>query len=517
MRSTFSGLNTMVRGIFANQLAQDTTGHNITNAGTEGYSRQKVNQGATRAQLQNSIYGEVLVGTGVDSISLTRARNIYADKQFWAETSTQSYYSAMQTNFDKIEAAFDDSDDTGIQHAMEEFYSSWVDLSTSASTSANRVTVIEKGNIFADAIRTSAKQLQEQINAEYEDLRLNLTKFNDLTDKIKNLNQNIMTMESTGAAANDLRDERDLLVDQLSEYISVHVYESSNGMYTIVSNGISLVNGNTKLTLQLSEPVANDRYGLNDYSIEIKESGIVFQPVNGSFKGHMDAIAEDKGYFDDLSNMAAFLLTSFNAQHKKGVGIAADATTGINFFGASDTTGNTYSYAWDAANQCVTGGPDTLKGIQVINELEVTEKLRADGGAGYVAARADGNGTGDGSNAVLLSTLFNMTQSEIATYDNAAEAGAERSIGEISLSSYYTHAMARLGNDAQSVDTKSEAQDDVVAQIVNWRSSTSAVDWNEELSNMLVFQKGYSACARCLTTMDEMLDRLINNTGVVGR
>jgi len=119
MRSTFSGLNTMVRGIFANQLAQDTTGHNITNAGTEGYSRQKVNQAATRAQSQYSIYGNVLVGTGVDSISLTRARNIYADKQFWTETSTQNYYSTMQTNYDKIEAVFDDSDDTGIQNSMK--------------------------------------------------------------------------------------------------------------------------------------------------------------------------------------------------------------------------------------------------------------------------------------------------------------------------------------------------------------------------------------------------------------
>ena len=77
--------------------------------------------------------------------------------------------------------------------------------------------------------------------------------------------------------------------------------------------------------------------------------------------------------------------------------------------------------------------------------------------------------------------------------------------------------MTRLGSNSQSIDTRITAQDDIVAQIVNWRASTASVDWNEELTNMLTFQKGYSACSRCLTTMDEMLDRLINNTGVVGR
>ena len=78
-------------------------------------------------------------------------------------------------------------------------------------------------------------------------------------------------------------------------------------------------------------------------------------------------------------------------------------------------------------------------------------------------------------------------------------------------------AMSQLGTDANSTDTKESAQEDLITQIVNWRSSTSGVDWNEELTNMIKFQKGYSACSRCLTTMDEMLDRLINSTGTVGR
>ena len=92
-----------------------------------------------------------------------------------------------------------------------------------------------------------------------------------------------------------------------------------------------------------------------------------------------------------------------------------------------------------------------------------------------------------------------------------------RAIKDDSINAYYSAAVAKLGSDSESVDDKSDAQDKLITQIKNWRSSTSGVDWNEELSNMIMFQQGYSACSRCLTTMDEMLDKLINSTGMVGR
>ena len=131
MRSTFAGLNTMVGGINTNRLSLDTVGHNISNASTTGYSRQSVNQAATNAQEVYSIYGTQLVGTGVDSLSITRARNIYADKQYWKENGDNSYYTAQQTNYSKLEAIFNDSDDTGVENAMTKFYKAWSEVSTS--------------------------------------------------------------------------------------------------------------------------------------------------------------------------------------------------------------------------------------------------------------------------------------------------------------------------------------------------------------------------------------------------
>ncbi len=585
MRSTFSGLNTMVRGVFANQLSLDTVGHNITNASTEGYSRQSVNQAATRALEVPSIYGNVLVGSGVDAMSLQRARNVYADKQYWAETSTHEYYKAAQVNYDKLEAIFDDSDDTGIKDAMDQFYKAWSDLSANASTDSNRVTVIEKGNIFVDKISTAASQLQEQIRTQYDDIRVHLSTINDINDQIVELNKNIMGAEAVGAQANDLRDQRDLLVDKLSTYMNLNVYEDDKGMYTIVSNGISMVNGINKLTLEMSEPYNNADYGLNDYTIQIKESGIAFIPQNGALRAELDTIAEDKGYIDSLADMAGFMLTIFNNFHQQGAGIdnasgtlgtSTGPTFGINFFGDDNTV-----YHWDTDTKSVvataytedtiarslstpsseteqpkvyiTGTVDTensgsLKGMNIINALRVNTKLTDAGGSSLVAARSlvveqkvtdtggydtgyeiVANGTKDGTNAVNLSALFNLAAKNIDNFTNtsaiyqgtsvatATAVGKERSVGDISLNAYYQSVMSTLGTDAKSIDTKESAQDDLITQIVNWRSSTSGVDWNEELTNMITFQKGYSACSRCLTTMDEMLDRLINSTGVVGR
>lgn len=608
MRSTFAGLNTMVRGIFSNQLSLDTVGHNITNASTEGYSRQSVNLAATRGQAVSSIYGNVLVGTGVDSTSIERARNVYADKQFWSETSTQQYYKTAQTNYDKIEAVFDDSDNTGILNAMNEFYNAWQDLSSNASTASTRVAVIEKGNILADKIKTAGEQLQSQINSQYDDMKSTITKVNETTEKIVLLNKNIMQQEASGASANDLRDQRDLLVDELSQYMNLNVYEDDKGMYSIVSNGITMVGGVDRLTLELSDPITNSDYGVSDYTINIKESGIAFLPQNGSLKAQQDTIAENKGYIDKLANMAGFLLTTFNNMHQQGAGIngtdsalgsfATDTdgslkqvdatgaitttdytgpTYGLNFYGDDNTV-----YEWDATNGemkatvmengtvtrsidyttttnadgSTTNTPninisgtvksmDVLKGVNIINELTVNTQLSKTSGQDNIAARtfsveesadADGaltgdyevvpNGTKDGTNAVNLSALMNMSGSEAQKYNTAkiylngsttAVSTTDRATNADSLNAYYNAAMSKLGSDAESIDDKADAQDDLVTQIVSWRSSTSGVDWNEELTNMITFQQGYSACSRCLTTMDEMLDKLINSTGTVGR
>ena len=342
MRSTFAGLNTMLSGIQTYSLGLDTVGHNITNANTPGFSRQSVDVAATPASKIYTSFGPAYAGNGVGGLSINRARDGYADKQYWRESSSKGYYETQLKNYNKVEEIFNDTSDNGLQQAMTEFYKSWVDLSANASTTANRTAVIQKGRSLAERIDLFTEQVQEQINAEYEDLRLNVDKVNTITDGIVALNKSILTMEATGGNANDIRDQRDLLVDQLSAFMNINVYEDSQGMYTIVSNGTSIVNGASSLHLQLGNRIDNEEYGVTDYTLQIKETGTLFNGLEGILKGNLDNIAEDKGYIDTLSNIACFMLTTLNDQHKTGVGIDGGATTGLNFYGDQD-----YVYTWE--------------------------------------------------------------------------------------------------------------------------------------------------------------------------
>ena len=580
MRSTFAGLNTMVRGIQNNQLSLDTTGHNITNASTEGYSRQRVDSAATNYQERPSLYGGVYVGGGVDVVALNRARNIYADKQYWSENSAQNLYQTYKTNYDKVETIFNDAKKTGIQNAMHQFYSSWVNLSDYASDAASRTAVLTKGNNLVDRIKTAASQLQGQISAQYEEIGIQLGKLNNLTKEIAQLNKNIMLAETNGGKANDLRDQRDLLVDKLSEITNVNVYEEANGQYTVVSNGMSLVQRESSLTLELSPPINNEQYGISDFSIRVVEAGgIGYVPQSGILKALSDTIVQDKGHIDQLADISATLLTTFNDVHKQGVGIDKEQTGWLNFFGQNkfkSLTGTTYDqmqYTWhvdpltderymEAAGASrtvtktagppaqttvatsVTGSPDRLKSMQIINALKVSDELTAPGGQNLVAARQvvnkntgarvvptlSGtssnftynddwvNGTADGTIAVELSKLFNVDQATAANPKGSMNPrNTDRAISTVSINQYYNGMMSKLGADAENIDRTLKQQDDLMTQITQWRQSTSGVDWNEELTNMLKFQTGYGACSRVLTSMDEMLDKLINGTGMVGR
>lgn len=512
MLSTFSGLNTMVSGIQNNRVGLNTVGHNISNSSTTGYSRQQVNSAATSSETIWSYSHANQIGSGVSVYGIARARDQYADRQYWKENTNDGYYNAKANNYSKLETIFNDSDDNSLQASMESFYKSWVDCSTTASTASSRQNVINAGYNFAETLNATAVQVQSQIESVYQEIILSVENINSMTDRVTVLNGQIMEMEANGSMANDLRDQRDLLVDQLSKIMHISVNETPNGMYNLVCNGTTLVNGTSKVTISVSKPLNNEVYGISDYTLQIKESEIPFSPGNGELYGQLQAVVEDKGYIDKLANMAAFLLTTLNAQHKAGYNLETDAgNAGDNFYGTAGAV-----YAWDASDPAdlhMTKDGVAKRGMQIIKELTINQDLTATDGHKKLATRAAGNGVADGSNAVWISTLFNCVKKNTSDVVNTQT----RSIGDESFYSYYNTSMTTLGSSTENMNNKVEFQSDLMTQIENLRESTSGVNWDEELTNMITFQQGYAACSRCLTTMDEMLDRLVNSTGLVGR
>ena len=583
--STFTGLTTMVRGIYMNQLSLNTVGHNIVNAGTDGYSRQYAAPVATQSEHRAGLHSNIEVGTGVDALSLTRSRDTYADYQYRQETTYKSYYEEMATCYDKLEAIFNDSGNTGVADAMSEVFKAWSALSTEGPTAANRETVIEKSKILCNSISTLGAQLQDQINSQYDEIHKHTIHVDEMMERMVELNKQIVAAEADGSMANDLRDQRDLIADDLADYFNLTITEDDLGAYQIVGNGVMLVNGFAKLTLEFDERGVSSSiygvdYGVNDHEIKIKESDQVYVPSSGILKAHYDAIDDCKEQIDNLANISAYLLTALNDQHAAGYDMNGDF--GRNFFGVTDYE---YTYEFDPKMQynyvlekdVDEGTPDKrLTGIALINALKVNNDFDDIGGYKYVAAAsayrdydddgswlkytnesdmtytvdADGKPTGtniidwggrtgDGTNAVYISELFNMSFKDIVEKGRSNAAIIQKytmkdiykqsvmdsdgnptyitPLGLDSLNAYYQKAMTQIGVEAQAIDTTILQHDVIMTQIENWRDSVSGVDWNEELTDMIKYQKGYQSCARCLTAMDECLDRLVNNTGVVGR
>ncbi|BBB91691.1 MAG TPA: flagellar hook-associated protein FlgK [Methylomusa anaerophila] len=604
MRSTFSGLNTVTRGLFAQQMALDTVGHNVANASSDGYSRQRVNVAATFSQTIYAGSGPKQIGTGVSITSITRARDVLLDRQMWDESPTLSYGQTIQDNLGKIETIFGDPSDTGIQSILDSFWTAWSNLSTDGSNAANRSEVIQRGVQLADAVQTAKDQLWSTVDDINDVIDKRVGTVNQITAEILSLNKSISLQEMGGASnANDLRDRRDYLVDQLSGIINVNVREDSDGNYVVQTTGGVLVDGHNVNQLDIQKgPEATGQYNYEIYNVVFKDDPTkVINFSNGEIRGLMDVRDSDiygvKGYLDKLAGVSKFLLEEFNDVHRGGIDL--NGNTDINFFGTATENYN------DATNFAAIFGTAAPANYQWINALQVNPALLAPSdGTSKVAARtqfgslaitksnynggdaslsgkftgtlplaaplsytvtisgvnADGRVTGvtcsvagavtqltpdtgtadvftlpngvririatDTDNIVgntYTFTVDNDSFQGVAAGDNAVNLGnrlktdISATIGSMSLDSYYQTSVGTLGVQKQNAKRLTDNQQTLVDQITNARESVSGVNMDEELSNMIRFQKGYSSIARVLTALDESYDKLINGTGVVGR
>lgn len=628
MRSTFSGLNTVVLGLSAQKMSLDTVGHNIANANTTGYSRQRVNLATAVPQTVYTGKGSVQVGNGVLTESIIRIRNSYIDQQMWKETSTLGYGQTVLSNLNQIEGVFQEPTETGMQTVLDKFWKAWNTLSTNASDNGSRTALRERGVELVDAIQQANTQLRSMVTDINSVIGIRVDTINQITSELLSLNKQIVQIEAGKTDhANDLRDRRDNLVDQLSQIINVRVTEDKDGNYTIQSSGLVLVDGHGTNKLKVESRKDLD-YGYEVVDVKDAATGIIINFTSGEIKGLIDSrdkTAADstddardsdlsvKAYLNKLSTMSQFLLQEFNAVHRDGYG--TDNNSGYNFFGAASNSSvtdynNSANYAalfgsnydnpdnpgvpraqlWIDALVVNADLFDPNNGLShiaaktMVGSLNITQGNPSGGkavvGGNYTGAAADlpveykiriqskatdtgavtsieflgadgvtwtsispepnqvsepkkfslPNGitirlTPDKDNSINDTYTFTIPKEPQgnAAGDNAINLGnrlkvdVSNLLGGSSLDTFYGSMIGALGVQTQNAERLTENQQTLVNQITNWRESVSGVNMDEEISDMIRFQKGYNAAARVLTTMDEMLDKLINGTGVVGR
>src|SRR5690625_1751959 len=222
--STFQGLEMAKRALAVQQAALYTTGHNISNANTKGYSRQRVDMSTSLpypavGRNRPEIPGQF--GTGVEIGAVTRVRNEFLDKQFRSENSRVGFWHVQSNAMYRMEELLNEPSETGLYHTITEFWEALEDLSVNPENGGARAVVAQRGQAVADTFNHLTETLQSIQEDLYQEIDNASDRINSLLGQINQINNQLKHLEPHGYLANDLYDKRDLLVDELSELISI--------------------------------------------------------------------------------------------------------------------------------------------------------------------------------------------------------------------------------------------------------------------------------------------------------
>ncbi|WP_082233353.1 flagellar hook-associated protein FlgK [Halobacillus massiliensis] len=512
MVSSFSGLETAKRGLFAQQSALYATGHNIANANTEGYTRQRVNFEQTSpfppaSRNRPEITGQI--GSGVRIGAIERIRDNYLDVQYRSENNNAGYFEARASELSRLEEIMNEPLEDGLSKTMDRFWQALQDLSVNPEHSGARSVVVEQGKAVTDTFNYLSKTLiniQGDIAAEVD---ITTKTINSIAQQINSLNGQIASVEPHGPVPNDLYDQRDLLIDKLSSLVNINVtYESTPSSADALARGkvnISLVDaGGKELTSSLVNGADqsvnalsvtyNDRNLASTITLGGREMSVEEFTINGKLKGLIDtggyvkANGEDTGTYEkmlsDLDKLATGFAEKFNEVHRSGQSLRTISNGGQPpaFF---EITGK--------KNEA-----GIIKGLA--GRIEVTDEIKED--IDHIAAASIAE-AGNGNNAKLLA--------EVQHADD--ELFGEKA----SMINYYESMIGSMAVEAQEAARMQGNTATLTSSVEQRRMSVSAVSLDEEMTNMIKFQHAYNASARNITTIDEMLDRIINQMGVVGR
>lgn len=511
MRTTFGTFNIATSGLFASQRSLDIVSNNISNASTDGYSRQLVLQ---RATLPVGGDPRGLVGTGVEAYDVVQIRSQYLDSKYWGQMKSYSEWKTKSENLEVIEGIFNEPSDTGIRKVMDELFVGIEELVKKAGDNTNRVNVIEKAVTFSNTINGFGQQIVNNIRETNFAIKSKVEEVNALATQIKEVNEQIFNMELDGHKANALRDQRNTLVDKLSTIvnISVNEVEGENNVkyFNVKIGGMTLVNHYqvNKLTVDSSEDLDIEGYGTGEISVVKWEGtdGTVLDEVKiegGELKGLID-LRDGNGqnhsyrglpyYLDQLNRFARDFAREFNDIHDDGLDL--NGAQGKNFFDEPiDPDNPTLPLV------------DRWKNITSLN-LKVSDDIKNDPSK-LAASSTTATGESNNENAKLLSAFRN----EKDTFFNAA--GTTKING--TPDDFMKSILAALSVDANQANRMMTNTEAILEQTNNKRLSESGVSLDEEMGNMVKFQHSYNASARMITTLDGIMDTMINRLGMVGR
>jgi|tagenome__1003787_1003787.scaffolds.fasta_scaffold20959314_1 flagellar hook-associated protein 1 FlgK len=464
--SGMKGLNTALTALYAHQRAIETTAQNVANANTEGYTRQRVNTASVAAPATPAIHSRSVneVGGGVQIISIERLHDVFLDQRANQENATGSSLTKTAQIMANVENAFAEPTDNGLAAQLGEFWNGWQDLANHPEDPAARTQLLQRASTLSDGVKKLDSDLVALRDSATGELKTTVNQVNSMAKQIGELNNAVRTANQNGLNANDLSDQRDLLVSKLAKLAGGTVRPGEYGTTDVYLGNQALVrgsevNGIAAPTVDASGNVAV-QWALDGSTVDFNggEAQALRNAVNVTLSDTNPA-----GYRKKLADVANSIRSAVNTQHAAGRDLQTPSQAGGQFF-----TG--------------TGADLTVNPAVLANPS-------------LVAAASATGGQYDGTNADAIADLA------------AAPGGPDQ---------LYSALVVGLGVEADTINRRSAIQADVVEQADAAKQSASGVNLDEEMANLVSYQHAYSAAARVLTAVDEMLQELINSTGRVG-
>lgn len=443
MSGIFNTINVANKGLQASQTALHTTGHNISNANTEGFSRQRVE---LKASLAYTLGGVGQLGTGVKMENIIRVVDDYVNKQIRQENSTLSKFAVKSEVMEQLEVIFNEPSDTGLNFNLGEMFDSWQELSKNPESLNSKTIVVEKSKTFAQTLNHIANQLSSLKEDTEEQISKNVDDLNSIVKQLDSLNTQIFNISVKGHMPNDLLDQRDLLLKDLSSIADFQASYDNFGRVKISLGGQTILDENGQKEVGLAD---------------------IQSVAKGKIAGYKEALSELDKEIENLNDFAKTMADAINDAHGSSLFTDTDGNTNINAF-----------------------------------NIKVSEEIQNDNSkinAGLDINNPDAP-VGDGSRALIIARLRN----EKLQFSN----------GENTIEGAYNDIVTKVGISKEQADNMVANQEVLLDQLILRRESTSGVSIDEEVSNIIKFQKSYEANARVIAVLAEMLDVLINRTGV---
>ena len=534
-------LNTGISALNAFQRQLATTGHNIANVNTEGYTRQRVDFNALEPQGGDGGY----IGSGVEVSSIRRTFDDYLAGRVRDYNASHEEYSIYYERASQVDNVLGDAA-SGLDQMMQDFFASIQDVANDPTSVPARTVMLNKANLLADRFQSLNGWMDNLRSEVNRDLGTYVDDLNGIAGSLASINQRIQSVSSNSAnPPNDLLDQREQLIGQLSGYVNVNTSVQDDGsMNVFIGNGQALVVGGTASSLSVvNNPATADKKEL----VITQPGGSVVTVTDQVSGGKLGGLLRFRTEVLDsaqnsLGLVAIGLADAFNIQHLLGTDLNGAAGTSFfttttprvlansnntgtavvnaGFSAVNNLTNNDYQLGFDGANWSITnlgtGASSVLgpPGTYVHDGVQIT--IGAGGAAGdrFLLRPTRGGGqdigvlitdpreiaagqtgaVGDNQNALGLAAL--QTQQVLLN-------------GSASLGDAYGVMVADVGTLTHQAKTNEDVQNQLLKQADEAKSAVSGVNLDEEAADLVRFQQAYSAAAQVIATANTLFDTLL--------